>query len=412
MKVLKASSGITVLHRQVPSKLVSVRYYINCGSLDEKVRSEFGLCHALEHMFFGGTLTRTWEDIIKDFRKLGAYSNASTGYMCTEYEFLVPAENFAGAFEVAADMMYNATFPEERWEEVEKKAVINELLGLETSPQWVLEDEAFTHAFGGIDVYHNPGGIRESVNSASVQDLIRFRDRFYKGNNIFLSIAGGVSEEEVLSVVNRFDKWDPSAPEARVVSETPFNLDSLDGFKEGCGQPFVYIVKPISKVNDNKDIAAQAIFESLLNNHLMRELREKRGLCYGIHADIFDELYHKDYLAISTSTVDGETMECAIEATHEAMHSLLSEGMDDDSILEARMDVYRDLLDVENDPNILSNWMGEEWVQGKKEDPITPAFEHIKKVSNDQVRSIAREIVPGDYKICTLQEKDELCEED
>jgi len=107
--------------------------------MDEHEPHEEGLCHALEHMYFAGTEDRTWEDIVREFRMAGADANAWTDYQYTAYSSLVPKSHWEEALAIQSDMIYNSTFPEDRWEDVEKSAVTSEILSNNDEDYWFLE---------------------------------------------------------------------------------------------------------------------------------------------------------------------------------------------------------------------------------------------------------------------------------
>jgi predicted Zn-dependent peptidase len=417
MKVLKADSGITVLYRYVPSKLTSVHYVVKCGAIDERVAKEYGLCHALEHMFFAGTKNRSWDQVLSGFRNTGAYSNAFTSLQITDFELLVPSENLEPAFEVLADIMYNSTFPEDRWNAVERSAIVNELLSYENDPEWFLEVQAMTHALGGSRKYHHPGGSIRAVKAAKVGDLVTFKDRFYSGDNVFLSIVGGLTEDEVLGIVNRYDRWNPAPPEPRLPASNSFNYKARNYIREGAGQPLIFFCKPIKKAREVPDILAEEIAIELLNNHLLLEIREKQGLCYSIEADAFNDMPHSNYLTISTATSSQEAKEKTVEEITKALHAFVERGLSSELINQARMDLYRKNLTAENSPTDVSSWIAHAWLNGSTNDRFDGSHEKLKSITDEKVIETARACVSGDYKISTLEDTEEIedyqeCNED
>ena len=414
MKILKADSGITVLFSHVPGRLVSVRYTVKCGSVDEKKRKEFGLCHALEHMFFAGTQTRNWEQLLSGFRNCGAYSNAFTSDTHTQYEVLVPKEFLEGAFELMADMMYNAQFPAERWETVEKSAVINEILGYHSEPEWLLDEHTMSHALGGSRKYHSVVGSIDSIKKAKVSDLIPFKERFYTGGNVFLCISGDMTEDEVLRLVSRYDRWDPRPPEARVLKPVGFNYEEATWLKDGVGQPALCFSKPLPKANSLRSTSISEMVLEMFSDHLMLELREKQGLCYGISAEVDEQLPWADYLSIKCVASGPGAKPEMIEQVHRAVDSFVDGYMDSDKIYEARMNTYRNVLMIENSAASHTALTSNAWLAGHSENVVEAIQQHIREVSDAEIREAAAEIVLGTYKITSMEDTEDFqkCNED
>ncbi|MCH7908354.1 MAG: insulinase family protein [Candidatus Hydrogenedentes bacterium] len=91
------------------------------GAMDEARPKDEGLCHALEHMLYAGTKNRDWMEMNRALERLGSWFNSYTWHDRTIYQVTCLKRNWKEAYEVLADMMYNPTFPEERWEEVDHR---------------------------------------------------------------------------------------------------------------------------------------------------------------------------------------------------------------------------------------------------------------------------------------------------
>jgi len=85
-----------VMHNATPAKSLSIRFYVQTGSLDES-DAERGMAHFLEHMAFeGGQRFATGEALTKSFLEagvsLGRDQNAFTDALGTDYvlEFMLP----------------------------------------------------------------------------------------------------------------------------------------------------------------------------------------------------------------------------------------------------------------------------------------------------------------------------------
>lgn len=401
MKLLTGKSGITVLFRPAPgSKLVNITYFVKCGAIDEQEDHQDGLCHALEHMFYAGTENHSWEELSIGFRDLGADSNAYTDFGHTAYTVTVPRENFRDAFALAADIMYNATFPAERWEEIEKKAILSEITMSWDDPEWSLSETVYKHALG--PKYHDPVGSAKAIVKASVQDILTFKDKYYLGKNLFLCIAGDLSEKEVQRVVDKYDTWKPGRPAKRVNLPFEFDTRKLQRSQEGLNQHLIMAAKPLQTHYTEKEFIASLIGVEILKDYLFVELREKSGLCYFVAPRVFDDIPGYNFLEILTASKP-DSGKALTRGVKKALENFPMEGLSPDKIEQARKAVLRLSLEAESDVSAISSVMGLSWLEGRRSDP----FEHIQKrvptASDRLVKEVVCKEFSGAFKLGVLK---------
>lgn len=401
MKILTGKSGITVLFRPAPgSKLVNITYFVRCGAIDEQEDHQDGLCHALEHMFYAGTKNRTWEEISTGFRDLGADSNAHTAFDHTGYTVTVPLENFRDAFELAADVMYNATFPAERWEEIEKKAILSEIMMSWDDPGWALSETVYKHALG--PKYHDPVGSAKAIVEASVQDILTFKDRYYRGKNLFLCIAGDLSEREVQKVVDKYDAWSPGRPAKRAKVSFDFNTRKLQKEREGLSQYLVMVTKPLPGHATDREFVASLIGLEILRDYLFVELREKRGLCYFVTPRMFDDLPGHNFLEILTASKP-DSGRALTRQVKTSLENFPVEGLTPEKIEQARKAVMRLSLEEESNVTAISMTMGISWLEGRKGDPFEQVQKRVPNVSDRMVKETVCREFSGAFKFGVLK---------
>jgi predicted Zn-dependent peptidase len=400
MKVLKSADGLTVLYRHLKSPLISFRFFVRCGSLNEN-KKEQGLCHALEHMYFAGTPSRDWSKIQSDFKKVGAYSNASTGFYYTEYEVLVPAENFEAAFEVSSDMLNNPTFPEDRWEEVEKRAVINEMLGFENDSGWVLQDMALIDFLG--NKYHNPIGSSEVIEKSDIQRLLNFSDKYYTRDNTVLAVSGDVSEKQVLNVVKRYPTLKKGKFEKR--EATSFRLNYKEHKLRIPGvtsQPLIMFIGALPIIKTQTEFYEYQIAADLLSDLLMNEIREKRGLVYHIGASLGLDVPEVPMIHITTSAESSSALNKTIKEIQRVLKNAAGGILQADRILEAKMDLYRYSLLAESNPQEVTMRIGDMFLLGWKKDLLEEPKKFLRSLSSKKIEKKFTEICSNRFKLATL----------
>jgi len=114
VRLVTLRNGLTLVIKQDDSApVVSAQAWCETGSIHEGRWLGAGLSHILEHMLFKGTTTRGAGRIDQEVQEAGGQMNAYTSFDRTVYWINVPAPGAAVATDILADIMRNATLPED-----------------------------------------------------------------------------------------------------------------------------------------------------------------------------------------------------------------------------------------------------------------------------------------------------------
>lgn len=401
MKILKADSGVTILFQPMNTKMVDMRYIVNVGSIDEKP-SQDGYCHALEHMLFAGTANRTWMEINRDWEKLGAYYNAWTYHDRTVYGVNCLKTAWMDAYEILADMMANCTFPEERWEEIEKGAVSTEILGENDDVDWLLEEGLFQHALGKTR-YHPTVGNFDVIQKATMKKLKHFYDLYYTGPNTVFSISGNMTESQVLRTVNKYDRLRKVRAPKRKPLTFNFNYKSLNIKKQELEQAHMQLIAPIPVPRTIKGKVALDIACACLAQYLFEELREHRGLVYGAEADIDNGLPGHYFLSVKTAT-DDVRFEKTKNALQEALRNF-NRQLDNERIRNILTHELYNTAGASERAENATCWMWDTWIEGIRKDPFECHREIVESLTERTVKEAAKRAFQGRMKFGKIVER-------
>jgi len=384
MQIFKAKSGITVVLRPVASKLVNARYYVKCGAVEELKPAQHGLVHALEHMCYGGTKTRDWQEIIRGFSVVGSEYNASTTYLHTNYMIDVPEAGFASAFEILADIMYNSIFPAERWD-IEKKSVCSELQNNLDNSDDFIKDTTFQHTLGKH--HHLVGGTIENILKAKIEDLTFFYDKFYKGDNLFIVVAGNLNKKQVLNIVNNYDRCSNLKLPTRQIPAYGFNSKSFSVYREGEAQVYFTGIKKLDFKQTPKNIIIGRIMTKVLSDYLFEEIREKRGLSYGIQVNLETDIPGASYIVAFTYTDAGR----ADDMKRVLVQAVLDfpKHLTEERIHRSKMGFLRATMESERSSGEIAKIVGQDFLDGSTEDPLAFRYRILEEVSNNTIRNFA-----------------------
>jgi len=278
------SNGLIVLHekRDVPvtTVMLAAKYGAAYESAEEK-----GIAHFIEHLCFKGTEKRNVKQIAEEVEKVGGDLNAFTHEEITAYHVKLPSEHLNVAMDVIFDIFFNASFPEA---EVEKEGnvICEEIKMYRDNPRMHVLDKIKNN------LYEKPfgdfiGGSKETVKSMTRDQLFKKHRSVYVPRNSILCVVGNNDFDEVLKLAESLcverDGVEIEKPgiKFREIKDVEKRGD-IHQANLALGFHFPY--------GDEKGKYAAEVFSTILgqgmSSKLFSEVREKRGLVYGVKTDL------------------------------------------------------------------------------------------------------------------------------
>ncbi len=274
----RLQNGLRVLlFPDATKQVVSVNITYMVGSRHESY-GETGMAHLLEHMLFKGTPRHG--NIWKELRDRGASANATTHYDRTNYYAVLSAtdENLEWVLELEADRMVNS-FVAKKDLDSEMTVVRNEMEGKENNPGAVLSERVMATAFE----WHSYGkavlGARADVENVPIERLQAFYKTFYRPDNAVLIVAGKVSEQKALALVQKhfgpIPKPEKALPLHYTVEPAQDGERLVTVRRVGDYQLAIagYHVPPAS----HPDFAAVAVAVNILGAYALRQVAQETG---------------------------------------------------------------------------------------------------------------------------------------
>ena len=190
---------IVVEDRVAP--VVHTTVWYRFGSLYE-TPGKTGLAHGLEHMMFRGTPEISAGGLDDIVARLGAQMNGQTDYDYTNFIFDMPADRAGIALQIEADRMRRLALRPADWD-IEKRAVLNEIDGDESSPFFNLLSRVRAAAYPGSPAGRTPTGARSDVAASTVADLRTYYDEWYAPNNAALVVSGDVNHAQIFALAQQ-----------------------------------------------------------------------------------------------------------------------------------------------------------------------------------------------------------------
>ena len=198
------SNGLRVITIPMPSlESVTVSIWAKTGSRNENSKNN-GISHFLEHMFFKGTTNRpTAKQIAEEIDSIGGIQNAGTSKEYTEYYIKCRADKIETAFDLLSDMAMNSLLDESEIER-EKGTIIEEIRMYEDTPMISIGEVFESLIYSGHTLGMDIAGTEKTVGGMKRGDFIDYQKNFYNPENMILTVAGGVTQEDSFSLAKKY----------------------------------------------------------------------------------------------------------------------------------------------------------------------------------------------------------------
>ncbi len=213
--------------------------------------------------------------------------------------------NKARAFELTALALTKPRFDDDavtRMREANKSRLRSSI----SDPEWIAARILNDTAFHGHPYAMNSGGTLSGLDKVGPAELRAFHKTYIGKNNLSVAVAGDMTKEELAATLDAvFGALPVVTIPATIPDVSVQNQGKITVFTQDIPQTIIEMIQPgIDRKDPDFQIAQVMNFilgSSGFGSRLTEELREKRGLTYGIFSYYVDML-HFDGLQVSTST--------------------------------------------------------------------------------------------------------------
>ncbi len=267
---------------------VAVYVALAAGSRYERAENR-GIAHFAEHMFFKGTENRpSARDITTEIASIGGQINAMTSKEMTWYYVRCAADQIDVALDVLVDMVRRSRFEPEEIER-EKGVIVEELNMYLDTPRDLVAIVYDELLFGENPLGWETLGTPETVRAATRETFVDYLDSCYAPDRMVIGVGGKVDTDELIPKVERLlgdldgraaASFAPARPAAGPEPRVRIHNRPGDQAQLMLGVPSLPTAHP-----DRYALQlVHTILGSGMSSRLFTEVRERRGLAYGIHA--------------------------------------------------------------------------------------------------------------------------------
>ncbi len=386
-------NGMEMVGQYMPSlSSITLGFQLDAAVINEP-EDKAGLAHLFEYMLFQGTKQKDARALNEAFESLGVRKGASTAWEWTRVLAQMVNTKFDATLPLMHEILLTPTFPQNELEQM-RSIILQEIRRRDDEPMSRIFDLVRASFFKGSAFARLSLGTTESVQNLQRRDLRDFWQARYRPNDVIFSIAGKFDWDHVVEQVQSlFGDWSGQADPSPTQHPAPTS-DIVFEHQEG-KQEHLGLMSPFPNYTDPDYYAAQVISEVLGGNMASRlfvEVREKRGLVYGVSAGLLSNNY-MGALRIYAGTTPEQGHEC-LEVIVNELRKLEQDGITSDELDRAKVQLMSENVMRGEGSGARMGALATSWKYEHQLRTIQEVKEAIDAVTREQVLDVLHRFSP------------------
>ena len=360
-----------------------------------------GLANLTCEMVQRGCGNRNSRQFVDDLENLGVDRSASVSNAHTSFGGAMPADRLSKALQIYADLIQRPLLPNDQLED-SRQVCLHEIRAVDDDPAQKAMQELRNRHYG--EPYGKPTqGTFTSVENISIGDVQSHVNATYQPAGAILSVAGKFQWDELRQQVEHlFGDW-----EARPTKPVPEKAGAGSYFHiaHESSQTHIAIAYPSVPYSDPQYYQARGavgVLSDGMSSRLFDEVREKRGLCYTVHAHC-----HSFRDRGSVICYSGTTTERAQETLDVVLGELtrLAEGIRPEELNRLKARIKSALIMQQESSAARSGSIAADWYYLERVQTLEEIGRIIDDLSCHSINAYLAEHPPANFTIVTLGEK-------
>lgn len=257
---------------------------VPAGSIYD-AKGKNGTASVLANLIPRGAGDRNARELSSALDNLGLQRNEGPGLTHMSFSGATLASNLSAALPIYCDIVLRPHLPKAEFEAA-RAGVVQSLRALEDEPRQKIFLELRRRCYDAPWGLPTEGTL-EDVEALTADDIRAHYETTFRPDNSILGVAGNVDFDEVRETVGQvFGEWQ-SKPEptfATAPHGAPHDHIHHDSAQTQIG--IAYEAVPYRSPDYYAGWAAVSVLSGGMSSRLFTEVREKKGLCYTIHASL------------------------------------------------------------------------------------------------------------------------------
>lgn len=394
-----------VAKTQVP--IIDIAVIFHAGSAYDGTLP--GIAQLTAQMLGQGTRGLDANEIANRFESVGARYGVGINQdmAMTHLRSLSKPRFFNSAFDLFVGLISQANFPEDALHREKKQIQI--ALQQQAQMPSAIAINAFYKTLYAEHPYGSPLlGTTQCIEQMTRKELIDFYQRYYVAQNAIITIVGNMTKNKAVNLAEQLSSALPQGKKVEPLS-IPVSQSINEHYKtQYPSQQSTILIGQTGISLKDPDyfpllLGNQILGGGILTSQLFTEVRNKRGLCYGINSD-FNTLQAGGPFVISLQTRKSQAA-TALIVTQATLKNFIEKGPSEQEVIAAKQALIGSFpLSIANNAAIL----GKLEKIGFYELPLTYLDNYREKINNinaKQVRdAFQKHIKPSKLLIVTVGE--------
>jgi len=402
-KTVTLENGLRlVMHRDSSTPFVASAVYIHVGSKDEP-QGKSGFAHLFEHLHFNGTPQNPGEYFEHLNEIGGSNANGTTDLDRTNYYQTVPKNSLERLLWLEADRLGNILDGIDKTKlQTQINVIKNEKNLSENSPFGTSSARAMSILFPkGHPYHHSTIGSIEDLESASIEDVKKWYNKYYGARNIVLSLAGDIDYAETEAMVRNHFAHLSSGPaitqdEKRHIIRQENTYHSVIDTSTSSQIVRSYILPPVIDVDDVVHGIAAEIMANGEGSYLYKALVNEQDLAKSITSIVrYNQLATIVHIyAVAADDVDLKDLAKAMDV---ATQDYLKSGPTQQDIDQVYGAEQAFLLENATSMATKAGMLAEAFMYNQNAHFDLKVLERIKTLNVDELKASAKQWLSSGY---------------
>jgi len=349
-------------------------------------------------MVLRGAGGRDSRRFILDLDNLGVERHESVSAAHAGFSGATVAENLPAALAIYADMLRFAHLPADQLEP-SRQVMFQELRAVEDEPAQKVMIQLRRRHYG--DPWGRPAqGERQALEAVTLDDIRPYFQQRYRPNGTILGVAGRFDWQELQEAVGKLlGDWQPGEP-PQVVEQPPGpNYEHLPYQSSQTQIGIAYPSVPYRHPDYFQAWGAVGALSGGSSARLFTEVRERRGLCYSVHAS-YSTLRDRGGVFCYAGTSADRAQQTLDVVLGEL--SRLAQGVQDSELDRLKARIKSTLIMQQESSAARSSTVARDWYHLGRARTLEELERLVDQLTAGSINAYLAEHPPGDFIVVTL----------
>jgi len=392
------ANGLVLLGEPMPwLESVAVTVRVPAGSVFDPEGKE-GRADFTGELMLRGAGTRDSRALVRELGLYGIHYAAGVGTYFAKFLFSTVSSQIGKGLEIFADIVRRPQLPASHVESV-RQGMLQELRGAEDDPGLRLVRELrrafYPHPWGRPTT-----GEVESVLRLTLEDIREHYQRYYQPDGTIIAVAGRFDWGELVELVGEhFGDWVGEKPPAIQATPTEVRYRHFPHNSQQVQIGVAFSGPAYAEEDFFPAWAAVAVLGYGSSSRLFQELRERRGLCYGVGASYHSGRDRGGIFCYASTSADRaqETLRVLLGEIRR-----LEEGIREEELEPVKAGVKSALIMSQESSAARAAVIARDWSLLGRVRPIEEIREAIDSLSADKINAYLQAHPPDGFVVVTV----------